>query len=1155
MRWIKTMLTALVCIVVLACHAGAEEPFVLNVADKAEAGQNLHITWESCPGADNYLLELVRGGRTYAYIWMDDGLAYDVPVIFPAQEYELRVSAYSRDWEDEEDWPRVTRTLTVTGELAPGPAVRAEADTVQLEGSLGFYVESAGAQQVLINHSGVLSPDIYPAAGDETRVENGFYSARTYEMYFAVCRDGVWTGLTGPIAVAVKAGGTLETQVTAPEFVDVSAGEVEIRWTYVPEAEDYYVEFNHEESGEGRWRTVKAENADRQGDVITLVQSMDGLPAGEWRVRVCPRADGYESKNAWASFTVGGELPPGPALQVSRTSVLAGVESVVVTTDLTGAEAWQLMRDGNVLEERSVQQSELWWTLDAPTDLACRVKREGVWSAWSETVHIDVNYYGALTAPVVTMKEAYTAGEPVAISWDAVENTEVYYLSLLLVNERYLGRWEVTGTSTTVPFDMTPGNYLLTIEPQAKGYDNRNTEVEIYFTVAEGMLLPGPTLQVDNASPVRRTDVTFTVEMPGATRFRIDTGRNEVTEVEAKDGRAVLVVNRYTDAGKRTCKASALVDGVWTAYGPELIVDVQTDPRLATPVFTGPVTGRAGEDIIVDCVWPEGMTSADIRVITPEGEQLAPRYDVNSKGQYYLQAGFYKPGVYQLSVAAYGSGYRGSEFGYTELIVQEPAPENIFRVSVYSGSITICDYLGSSMPEELVIPQSLQGKPVTAIADKALVNDGSLKRVVIPGSIANIGDDVFQGSTGLTICGETGSFAEMYALVNGVSFESTNGGRSPMNVSWKDEVLVNDRVRFTVSGASSKDVRVTRGSGDSMVAREASISGGKLTFELEFTEPGLQPIWIRVKKNGEWVSAAVAQVDVKSLGSMPVPENLSLSASQIEPAEAITLSWAWPEGVDALDYYLYSTKLKTNILDENSIPWVTIKDKAVTTLSFSQLETGVQGEYTVFIRVPAKAGYEVSYTALSFSVASTKEYDAIPELGVYLSYNGDEKHVVIPEEIDGHPITIVYDQAFYEKDVYTVQLPDTVKYIGDFAFYGNQNMRQVTLPAGLTTLGYEAFAECRALLSIEIPAGVRSLSPRCFYNCDSLAEVKLPRILREIQYGAFGHCDALVELELPEYLEYADSFIVKPGCVLVVKRDTYAMEYAQSSGEEYRVVD
>lgn len=1154
MRWFKTMLTALACMVLLGACAGAEEAFVLQVADKAEAGQTLHVTWEACPGADNYLLELVSDGRCYAYIWMDTDLEEDVPVIFPAQEYELRVSAYMPEM-DEEDWPRVSRPLTVTGELGPGPEVRAEGDTVQLEGRLGFHVNSAGAQQVLINHSGVLSPDIYPAAGDVTRVEKGFYSTGTYELYFAVCRDGVWTGLSGPIVVMVAAGGTLETQVSAPEFVDVSAGEVEISWRYVPEAEDYYVEFNHEESGEGRWRTVKAENANRQGDVITLVQDMDGLPAGEWRVRVRPRAEGYESKNAWATFIMGGEMPPAPELRVNRTSVLAGVESVVVTTDLTGAEAWQLKRDGEIQEERSAQQGELWWTLEQPTDLTCRVKREGVWSAWSETVHIDVNYYGALTAPAVEMKEEYTAGEPIAISWEAVENAEVYYLELILLNERYLGRWEVKGTSCSVPFDVEPGDYLLAIEPQARGYDNRSTRVERIFTVSEGTLLPGPTLQVDNASPVRRTDVTFTVEMPGATRFRIDTGRNEVTEVEAQNGRAVLVVNRYTDAGKRTCKAAALVDGVWTAYGPELIVDVQTDPRLATPVFTAPVTGRAGEDIIVDCIWPEGMTSADIRVVTLDGEELPPRYEVNSKGQYYLQAGFFKPGRYQLRVAAYGSGYRGSEYGYGELIVQEPAPENIFRVSVYSGSITICDYLKSTMPEELVIPQSLQGKPVTAIADMALVNDGSLKRVVIPGSVTSIGDDVFRGSTGLTVCGETGSYAELYALTNGLGFESTNGGRSPMSVSWKKDVLVNERVRFTVSGASGKDVRVTRGSGDSMVAREASISGGKLTFELEFTEPGLQSIWIRVRKNGAWVSAAVAQVDVKSLGSMPVPENLSLSASQIEPAEAITLSWAWPEGVDALDYYLYSTKLKTNILDENSIPWVTIRDKAVTTLSFSQLETGVQGEYTVFIRVPAKAGYEVSYTALSFSVASTKEYDAIPELGVYLSYNGDEKHVVIPEEIDGHPITIVYDQAFYEKDVYTVQLPDAVKYIGDFAFYGNQNMRQVTLPAGLTTLGYEAFAECRALLSIEIPAGVRKLPARCFYNCDSLTEVKLPGMLREMSFGVFGHCDALEELVLPETLEYIDSAIVKPGCVLVVKRDTYAMEYAQSSGEEYRIVD
>lgn len=49
-------------------------------------------------------------------------------------------------------------------------------------------------------------------------------------------------------------------------------------------------------------------------------------------------------------------------------------------------------------------------------------------------------------------------------------------------------------------------------------------------------------------------------------------------------------------------------------------------------------------------------------------------------------------------------------------------------------------------------------------------------------------------------------------------------------------------------------------------------------------------------------------------------------------------------------------------------------------------------------------------------------------------YIGTEEHVVIPAEIDGLPVTRIYEGVFMHKPVLSVQMPETVTDIGQLAF-------------------------------------------------------------------------------------------------------------------------
>ena len=44
-------------------------------------------------------------------------------------------------------------------------------------------------------------------------------------------------------------------------------------------------------------------------------------------------------------------------------------------------------------------------------------------------------------------------------------------------------------------------------------------------------------------------------------------------------------------------------------------------------------------------------------------------------------------------------------------------------------------------------------------------------------------------------------------------------------------------------------------------------------------------------------------------------------------------------------------------------------------------------------------------------------------------------------------------------------MPDTVKTIGDFAFYGTKALESINIPDSVTNIGTDAFGECSGLRS------------------------------------------------------------------------------------------
>ena len=191
------------------------------------------------------------------------------------------------------------------------------------------------------------------------------------------------------------------------------------------------------------------------------------------------------------------------------------------------------------------------------------------------------------------------------------------------------------------------------------------------------------------------------------------------------------------------------------------------------------------------------------------------------------------------------------------------------------------------------------------------------------------------------------------------------------------------------------------------------------------------------------------------------------------------------------------------------------------------------------------------------------------------SYIGNSKNIVIPNEIEGMPVTEIYVYAFannenfnsvtipknvkllqvetfdrsynikeiivdpensnyssvdgvlYNKDKTTLlyyppakagssfTIPSSVKEIGRTAFLRNKNLESVKIPNGVTTFGFNAFDGCEKLKSVALPDSITDMGVYAFANCNSLTTAKLSKNAQVGPY-AFAHCKKLNSVTIPE---------------------------------------
>ncbi len=162
---------------------------------------------------------------------------------------------------------------------------------------------------------------------------------------------------------------------------------------------------------------------------------------------------------------------------------------------------------------------------------------------------------------------------------------------------------------------------------------------------------------------------------------------------------------------------------------------------------------------------------------------------------------------------------------------------------------------------------------------------------------------------------------------------------------------------------------------------------------------------------------------------------------------------------------------------------------------------------------------------------------------------------VIMEVILPDTITTIEEHAFSADNLETINLPEGLVVIGDYAFSSNNEIKEIIIPSTVISIGESVFASCGKLLNvvfnnpitvitkgmfedsvglktIVIPEGVTQIESNAFNGCDNLTNIILPSTLLRIDRYAFAYTPNLITITLPANLqELGDGVFYETGLV------------------------
>lgn len=484
--------------------------------------------------------------------------------------------------------------------------------------------------------------------------------------------------------------------------------------------------------------------------------------------------------------------------------------------------------------------------------------------------------------------------------------------------------------------------------------------------------------------------------------------------------------------------------------------------------------------------------------------------------------------------------------------------ESCLSYEIIGGEVVITD-CDENATGEIVIPNTIEGFPVTSIGERAFKYCGGMTGITIPQCVVNIGADAFDDCWGLKAVyiedlsawcsvifeegGCTNPLTCMYAYlyINGekatdivipegvtsISEHAFNYYRGLTSISIPKSVTSIGWSAFNgcenLATVYVSDIEAWCNIDFQNANSNPLCNGADLYLNQEKVTEIVIPENITVLNESVFegctsISSVRIHKKVTSVGHSAFEECVNLQSVYIEDL----ISWCDIDfGVwcgnpleNGADLYLNEEKV-VNLVIPKEVTW--IRDSAfvgcgsIISVHIPKSVTSV-GSYAFKGCSNLKKVYAEDLTAwCNMSFGSDGSNPLSNGADLYLNEN-KATHITIPQDV-----TIIRSGIFQGyTGLESITISENVENIQYYAFEGCTGLTDIDIPKGVNSIGSAAFRGCSSLTSIIVPEGVTCIESRTFEGCTGLTSVDLPSSINYIESGAFLNCESLASIEIPE---------------------------------------